>query len=179
MADLLVSIEDLKVFLGEGFPLENQDGVLEIILKGVLALWDKLTGRTWSYGTFTEYYNIEVGSTKVVLLNKPVASITSIHNDPDWDYGTDDLIDSGDYVFNGNSGIVYFNSELEEGDRALKVIYLGGYTEATLPNDIRLGILKQSSYSFKSSKDHDKYNKEDLMLKSFKDLAFYYRSLYD
>lgn len=66
---------------------------------------------------------------------RPVASITSIHDDQDrdWTYDADDLVDSGDYTLDGVDGTVWLHDDAAHGTawgagrRVLKVIYVAGY----------------------------------------------------
>ena len=91
---------------------------------------------TLESATYTDYYDgPSHGDPTVLSLRvRPVASITSIHDDRDrdWAYGASDLVDSGDYVLDGEAGRVYLTSSSthgvwSRGNRVLKAIYVAGY----------------------------------------------------
>lgn len=70
----------------------------------------------------------------------PVVSITTIHDDTDWDYGSGDLIASSDYVLDGVNGQVWLRTDASDQftpyvDRAVKVVYVAGYQ--TVPDPIK------------------------------------------
>jgi len=70
----------------------------------------------------------------------PVSSVTSIHDDTDWDYGSGELIPSSDYVLDGVNGLVWLrvdasDSFTPDSPRAVKVVYSGGFS--TVPDPIK------------------------------------------
>lgn len=76
----------------------------------------------------------------LLLPVSPVVSITSIHDDSDRDYAAGDLVDSGDYDFDGTSGEVLLRPTRSHGAfsaavAALKVVFVAGY--ATVPDDLK------------------------------------------
>lgn len=100
-----------------------------------------------SRGTITEFHPA-VGRSlgaELYLSEAPMLTITSVHEDPDRSYGsstllvkgTDYLVDSRDDCvilirISGGSPIAW-NSSFE----AVKVIWTAGYTQATVPGDIK------------------------------------------
>ena len=89
---------------------------------------------------YTEYYNGD-GTQFLVLRKIPINSITSIHDDIDRAYGADTLIDSDDYSFDADSGIVEFDLDyMTKGVKNVKVIYNAGY--ATIPSDVKMACEK-------------------------------------
>lgn len=96
--------------------------------------------------TYTFYSGEGAGYARVLdartlqLPVAPVTSITSIHDDPQWDYDSSDLIDSGDYVLDGLNGNVWLRSDASDyfspsAPRAVKIVCVAGYT--TIPGDIK------------------------------------------
>jgi hypothetical protein len=70
----------------------------------------------------------------------PVSSVTSIHDDTDWDYGSGELIPSGDYVLDGVNGYVWLRTDASDSftpdsPRAVKVVYVAGFS--TVPDPIK------------------------------------------
>ena len=128
----LLTVNDLKV---EGnINVTTQDDLLLALSEAVQSLFGELTNRVMESATFTEYHGMRSRSDKIFLKNIPVISITSIHDDPDWDYGSSDLLSSDDYTFNADSGIVFYDGIFFTGNENVKVVYVAGYTVNTLPD---------------------------------------------
>jgi hypothetical protein len=86
---------------------------------------------------YTEYYSGEYGQRKLLLNNYPINSITSIHDDIDWVYGTDTLIDDDEYAIDSEGGIVALDGlTFMGGLNNIKVVYNAGYT--TIPSGLEL-----------------------------------------
>jgi hypothetical protein len=89
--------------------------------------------------TYTQYYDGS-GYQTLMVDEYPVTAITSIHDDDDHVYGTDTLIDSGDYIFNSGSknalsGLIKMDgSYFSRGTENIKIVYTAGYT--TVPGDL-------------------------------------------
>lgn len=70
---------------------------------------------------------------KLDLGIRPIVSITSIHQSSDWDYGAADLVDSGDYVLDSETGEVWIKPDAAEawqsGPRRIKVVCVAGYAD--------------------------------------------------
>lgn len=103
-------------------------------------------------GSLTEYHTMEVNGDRIYvpnlcLLDYPVISVTSIHEDTAWPrtYGASYLLTSGtDYQTHPPSGTVYRLTSpgakyvWARGFRAIKVVYSAGYaTTAAVPNTIK------------------------------------------
>jgi hypothetical protein len=138
----LTTLENIKEYLNitgtdDDLLLENlidrATGIIEIICNRPLKNVDGQDALVAQ----TEYFN-GGGRSKLFLKYYPISSITSIHDDPDRVYGADTLIDSDEYAFWADEGIVEFDGAgtVGSGVKNIKVIYKGGYTAATLPYDI-------------------------------------------
>jgi len=88
----------------------------------------------------TEYYDGD-GTSSLILRHLPITSIKAIYDDLDRVYGSDTLIDSGDYTFYTAEGIVKLDVGcFMRGIRNVKITYTAGYTEATIPEDFKLAL---------------------------------------
>ena len=72
---------------------------------------------------------------------RPLSSITSIHTDPDQEYGSDTLIAASTYTIDLNLGRVYLKPNsatkvFDYGFRAIKVICVAGYSSGTAPGGL-------------------------------------------
>ena len=76
----------------------------------------------------------------------PVTSITSIHDDPDEEYGSSDLIAASDYVQRGDEGeVIVLKLDAIHGgwsttDRAIKIVFVAGYS--SVPADIETAAIE-------------------------------------
>jgi hypothetical protein len=86
--------------------------------------------------TYTEYLDgpSVMEPRALVLPVRPVASITTIHDDTDgdWSYDADDLVSSDDYTLDGREGRVYLHDDSTHGSwssrkRAIKVVFVAGF----------------------------------------------------
>jgi len=94
------------------------------------------TGRILAQQTFTEYYDGD-GTTILFLNNYPIDSITTVHQDSDRTFGTDTLVDSGDYfTYADNRKLIGDGVYWERGLQTIKVVYVAGYAIGSIPEDI-------------------------------------------
>ena len=130
----LCTLAQCKAF--KNITVADHDTELARIILAVDDFVDAYCGRTLSQATFTEFHSTSSGDKAVVLKNPPVASITSIHDDPARVYDSAVLVPATDYVFElgDHDGRVWFDGPRTGGNHNLKVIYVGGY--ATIKDDL-------------------------------------------
>jgi len=80
------------------------------------------------------------GSLELVLPVGPLVSVASVYSDPLREYGSDTLVDSGDYTIDGYRSLVILNESSTQGCwdtgyRAIKITATAGF--ATIPHDIK------------------------------------------
>jgi hypothetical protein len=121
----LATVKAFKNVTGTGHDAE---------LARLIALVDQFCreycNRALEPATFTEYHSLRAGQPMVLVKNPPVASITTIHDDPDRVYGADTLlVNNTDYVLeNEDAGLVRFDEHSTTGGiRNLKIVYVGGF----------------------------------------------------
>jgi len=98
--------------------------------------------------------------TEIRLPCRPVASITSLHDDRnrDWAYDASDLVDSGDYVLKKSEGVVRLKGNSSHGtftagDDAIKVVFVGGFdTGATEAITKAIGLQVAHEWNLKASR---------------------------
>ena len=89
----------------------------------------------------TEYLSARGTSSTIRLALYPLASITSIYLDTTRVFDSTSLVTASEYVEDAASGLVqWINPDRlwVRGRKHIKVTYQGGYTAATLPEDIKL-----------------------------------------
>ena len=96
------------------------------------------------------------GTKELQLPVIPVVSVTSIYDDPELDYGSDDLVASGDYTLYGDSGLVILKNASTQGEwsatkRAIKATIVAGW--ATIPVAVQHAASLQVSLLW-TGRDH-------------------------
>jgi hypothetical protein len=148
----LTTLAKAKAYLSvEG---TSDDALVENLIDRATKIMETLCNRSFknvnSGGTAqpnTEYFNGD-GKSKLFLKYYPIIAVTTIHDDPDRIYGADTLIDSDEYAFWADEGIIEFDGAgiVGSGVKNIRVVYTGGYT--TTPYDLEhvcnelVGILK-------------------------------------
>jgi len=87
---------------------------------------------TFENNTYTHYFDGD-GSDRLNLRVRPANTITSVHVDVDRDYGSDELVASGDYELFSDEGLLLLKTDSDQGSfttgyRSVKVVYTAGYT---------------------------------------------------
>jgi hypothetical protein len=121
----------------------TEDTLWEDLVDAATKIIESICNRQFKYLSggaqteITEYFNGD-GKGKLFLKFYPVASITSIHDDPDRVYGADTLVDSDEYATWLDEGIIEFDGAgtIGSGVKNIKVVYKGGYTDT--PFDLEL-----------------------------------------
>lgn len=108
------------------------DDVIERMIRAASAKVESYLRRQMTKATTTEYFDVEPGQRIFSLKAYPITSITTVHNDTDWTYGSSTLMSSDTYQESSGTGLLYVNSAyLITGVRALKVVYIGGMASTT------------------------------------------------
>jgi hypothetical protein len=101
--------------------------------------------RTLESSTYVQYLDgpSAQSSRRLDLLVRPVASVTSLHDDKDgdWAYGASDLVDPGEYVLDGIQGQIFLRpgsshggwSRGGPGSRAIRVEVVAGFDTGSHP----------------------------------------------
>ncbi len=100
----------------------------------------------------TDTYNVD---SRVLILDvTPVTSISSIHDDSQWDYDAVRLVASADYIDDGDTGRVYLTPDSVQGAfsqvrRAVKAVFVAGWV--TVPSQIKEAALHLIAHWFELS----------------------------
>lgn len=135
----LCELADVKTYLG--ITDTSEDTLLGALIDSASQAIERYCRRKFKQETLTEYHDgMEVG--KLALRRAPINSITTIHDDTDREYGSGTLVDSDNYTYYAQSGIVVFDGDIvmQDGNKNVKVVYSGGFgaTTAALPEDLQL-----------------------------------------
>ena len=136
------------------------DSRLTVLIAAVLDLWDELTRKTWGTATFTEYFSSPSdkvfpdpdrdGWTILLPDNYPITSITSIYDDPDWNYTSSYLVAATDYTHTDSA--IYVKDTFNTGVKNIKLTYVAGYADNALPKSIKQIMVRQVAHWFKQAK---------------------------
>lgn len=95
--------------------------------------------RTLEDATYTLYPRVSPRHAAALELGlRPIVSVTSVHVDEDWAYGSDTAVDAGDRVLDTQGGRIWLKptatTAWSRSPRANKVVAVAGY--ATTPPDL-------------------------------------------
>lgn len=141
----LVSLSEAKAFLK--ITASSEDGMIETMINRASIWANDYTGRMLKSRNFDEYYDGDCSSC-LILRNAPITAITFIRQDIDRVFQTETTIDSGDYFWDANTGIVTLkDGAFLQGKKTLYVNYTAGYT--TAPESIKEAVLIYVGHSYR------------------------------
>jgi len=150
MVTTLITLIEAKLELG--ITDSDSDTLLSTLIDAVISIFEDEIDRKLESAGYIEYYSSEGNESCIFLKNRPVTEITSIYDDPDWDFDVSDLLSSDDYTYNADNGIVYYNGQFFKGFNSIKVKYTAGYTQTTLPKSIKQCLIRQMAVWYKDAK---------------------------
>src|SRR5574342_717092 len=83
----------------------NDNTFIEHLINRSYKMLEQYIGRVMKAADYTEYHDGD-GTNELILKQWPINSIASIHDDIERDFGSDTLVDAGDYVFEADYGMV-------------------------------------------------------------------------
>ena len=144
---MLTTLANVKEYLDVPSAEPGDDAFLNRLVSAADALIKKYCGRVIEGADITEYHSAVSGQTELTLVEYPVNSIASIHDDPDRTYDAATLIDVDEYVYNAASGIVTLDgASFGAGIDNVKVVYNAGY--ATVPADLEQAAIELIAKEF-------------------------------
>lgn len=129
----LTTKQDVKDFLV--ITDTGKDTIIEALILVVQSFIEEYCHRIFEKLAVTEYYH--GGVDRICVKRPPIASSPApvIYEDYSREYEADDIVDSDDYYIDYDTGIIYFDYNLEKGPGSIKITYTGGYT--TIPQAIK------------------------------------------
>lgn len=133
----ILEVAELKIWLGIGSDDYNMN--LDMTIESVSLMMESYCRTNlMKRSTATTEYRDGDGTDTIFTYHVPIVSITSIHDDTGRTYGSNTLIDSGDYVFYDRK-IVLTNGTFQHGGGAssknIQLIYFNG--RAVAPEDLK------------------------------------------
>jgi hypothetical protein len=158
MALALCKVEDVKLWIEGLHNTSKQDVLLAQIIAMVSDRIEQYCDREFEYSaTITEYHDSDGNHDFIVVRRPPIATVTTLHDDPDRAFGSDALVAATDYtVYTNGTGIIQLKGcKFNEGCQGVKVVYAGGYTYQTLPASLKEACILQSVTLFKRREQAD------------------------
>ena len=153
-ANSLIDLSTAQDYIGVGSTVIT---MVENVVDAASWFCNNHTHRKLKSRTLTEFYDGK-NRYELALHEYPIVSITSIHDDPGYDYAAATLISSDDYQFwtaaeGREDRRVYFTGTvLSDTIKAVKVIYVAGYE--TIPYDIERAVKMLIDYWYRKQLDH-------------------------
>lgn len=154
-ATSLITLDQLKVYLGSSFSGNTNDAMLELLIDSVSVAIDAHLARTLTKTTYTSLKFEGPDGPDLRLPNWPIVSITSIYEDDVL------LVEGTDYYVDYAAGIIHrIGGNWVKGWNEIVVTYVAGYVvqgatpgagETALPADIRLACSIQAAREWKKS----------------------------
>jgi len=149
-----IDYEDMKAELNIKKTDETNDEILDRLCGAILSIWDEKTKRTWASTEHTEYHSAEESCSQIQTKNYPITAITTIHDDPDWEWGDDSLVSSDDYSEgDGKAGIIHYNGYFYKSKGGLKIVYTAGYTDSNVPDWLKQILIRQVAHWYQQAKE--------------------------
>lgn len=137
---------DVKLELNIAKHVAEYDELLNIMSVAVLDLFDQKTGRTWASSSYEEKHNADGYTKRFQLDNYPVTEVTAVYDDPDRDFTSDTLLDTNDYTYDPDAGILYTEYPLTKSFRGVRIDYTAGYTDSNFPSSFKRILVRQAAH---------------------------------
>jgi len=150
----LCNLNDVRNYLK--IPLnkadDQMDNQLEVLIDQMTAVFESYCERKFASRSYTEYHD---GNAEKYLFPKhyPIISVTSIHDDSDWNWGADKLVDSTTYRIQDERVIVLKSSLWSKDEQNVKITYVAGY--ATIPAELKLACIEEVARKYKNRNEID------------------------
>jgi uncharacterized phiE125 gp8 family phage protein len=140
-----VTVEEVKTYLG--ITGSGEDDTLDVVIAATNAFIPQYTNRVWDLTTYTEELYDGPGHAALHLKHYPIVSISEILVDTIEVEERSDVDETGYYIKDYNTGIVYNNNLWNRGRGNIQVSYVAGYeTSDDLPSDLKYACYELASY---------------------------------
>ena len=156
-ANALCTRKEFKDYLNITGDDNTKDNLIHDLIGRVSKAFETYCGRSFVQETFTEYYDGD-GMNQIFLDHYPVQSITSLHDDSDWVWGSDTLIASSNYRIMDERSIVY-DGMFSTSRQSVKVVYVAGYS--TIPTDLKQVCIEEVARLFKRAENINVQNRSN------------------
>lgn len=157
-SNALTTLTEVKDYLGLSASTDH-DTKLEMLINAASRMVASFCGREFVSQAYAGEFYDGTGTPELVLNQRPVISVTSIYEDSDREFESDDLlVAEDDYVVDLMAGVVTRTTTsllLDEessdavwtnGFQTIKVTYVAGY--ATVPFDVQQACVELTAHYF-------------------------------
>lgn len=124
---------------GETYDAEDRDRGIRLI-NAVSSRINGMTMRKLASRTYTNQILDGTGGETLVLPQYPVTAISAIRVDSSREFGSSTILDSDDYDWDEDSGIVYIWGATPAAPRCVKITYTAGLTP--VPDDLQQCVVE-------------------------------------
>lgn len=127
------------------------DTLLTDLLARLQVAAETYLDRKIEQATYTEQYDGDE-TDRLITLQWPIISVTSVHDDQDRAFGAATLIATADYVLYKDRGIIRLDGLVfSSGIQNIKVVYTAGY--ATVPADLAQALIELIADRFRQKEN--------------------------
>ncbi len=127
------------------------DNLFHDVIGRISTAFESYCSRKFHADDYTEYLDGD-GGRNLFPNQFPINSIASIHDDSDWQWDSDTLIDSADYRIADDRYIVY-SGIFGLSPQNIKLVYNAGYS--TIPVDLTQAAIEEVGRKIKHRQDFD------------------------
>jgi len=151
MADPIISLDDVKNELEIPLTDTDYDARLTSLISDMIAEAETEMEAKLEAVTDSIVY-LDGGRAQLFL---PHLNVTAVEVTEDVDRAfTGDPVDAGDYTFDVARGVIRKDKgRFISGRQVIKAKYTGGYTNITLPRDLKRALIMQTAYRWRRRKD--------------------------
>lgn len=122
----LTTKQKVKDFLG--ITSADYDTQITELVLNTSSQIEAYCGRLFNSTSYTEYFDVENGDTKLFISNYPVSSLSSVqYRTGTWGAITWDNFNSNDYLLDEDTGKVSFALRFNGAEKYIKIVYVGGF----------------------------------------------------
>lgn len=152
----LITISDVKDYYEIKSEAPDINAQIENLINRMSTLFESVAGQPIRRAELvhTQYYDGR-GSKLLFTDYTPILTVTSIHDDSEWEWGTSTLIDSDDYRIHSSKKYIVLKVALSSSDQNVKIVYTSGYPEDEIPEDIKQCCIEEVIRKYKHKSDFD------------------------
>lgn len=132
----LVTLAEAEAYLNV---TSDSGGPIDTIITGLIGAmadaFDRMTNRALREATYTHQMDGR-GVHALMARQFPVTTLTSIKSDPNWVFGAGTLVPAAEVIVDQGLILVNINT-WTQGIRNYQLIYVAGYSLATMPQDLK------------------------------------------
>lgn len=129
----VTTLARVKAFMADEIKdTTGSDAVIQQMITALSSIFERKMNRLIRRQGYIDYPNVREGQKSLYLRAFPITAIADVRYDLQRDFGTDSIVDSGNYDFVDTDGILIMDKiGFESGVKVLKVSYTGGMAATT------------------------------------------------